>query len=74
MNVHVAAGGWPALVLYADFRPRSSYPLSLWAWQDGFKAVFLEKVARSGATLVATKRPQRSLEQVFLEVTSEAAK
>ncbi len=37
-------GTWPALVLNADFRPLSYYPLSLWAWQDSVKAVFLERV------------------------------
>ena len=36
--------GWPALVLNADFRPLSYYPLSLWAWQDVVKAVFLDRV------------------------------
>src|ERR1700759_4943688 len=36
--------GWPALVLNADFRPLSYYPLSLWPWQEGGKAVFLERV------------------------------
>ncbi|GIS05340.1 MAG: hypothetical protein CM15mP109_00960 [Candidatus Dadabacteria bacterium] len=30
----------PALVLNADFRPLSYYPLSLWSWQDAIKAVF----------------------------------
>ena len=30
----------PALVLNADFRPLSYYPLSLWSWQDSIKAVF----------------------------------
>ena len=44
MNVHVAHGGFPALVLNADFRPLSYYPLSLWSWQDTIKAVFLERV------------------------------
>jgi 5-methylcytosine-specific restriction endonuclease McrA len=34
----------PALVLNADFRPLSYYPLSLWSWQDAIKAVFLERV------------------------------
>ncbi|HSZ10523.1 MAG TPA: HNH endonuclease [Rhizomicrobium sp.] len=34
----------PALVLNADHRPLSYYPLSLWAWQDTIKAVFLERV------------------------------
>ena len=45
MNVHVNPGnGFPALVLNADFRPLSYYPLSLWSWQDAIKAVFLERV------------------------------
>ena len=34
----------PALVLNADYRPLSYYPLSLWSWQDAIKAVFLERV------------------------------
>ena len=34
----------PALVLNADFRPLSYFPLSLWPWQDSIKAVFLERV------------------------------
>ncbi|MDJ0949467.1 MAG: HNH endonuclease [Alphaproteobacteria bacterium] len=34
----------PALVLNADFRPLSYFPLSLWAWQDAIKAVFLGRV------------------------------
>ena len=36
--------GFPALVLNADFRPLSYYPLSLWSWQDAIKAVFLDRV------------------------------
>ena len=44
MNVHVSPSGYPALVLNADFRPLSYYPLSLWSWQDTIKAVFLERV------------------------------
>ena len=36
--------GWPALVLNADYRPLSYYPLSLWPWQEVIKAVFLERV------------------------------
>ena len=35
---------FPALVLNADFRPLSYYPLSLWSWQESVKAVFLERV------------------------------
>jgi len=34
----------PALVLNADFRPLSYYPLSLWCWQDSIKSVFLNRV------------------------------
>ena len=34
----------PALVLNADYRPLSYYPLSLWPWQTAIKAVFLERV------------------------------
>lgn len=34
----------PALVLNADFRPLSYYPLSLWSWQDTVKAVFQDRV------------------------------
>ena len=34
----------PALVLNADYRPLSYYPLSLWSWQDTLKAVFLDRV------------------------------
>jgi 5-methylcytosine-specific restriction endonuclease McrA len=35
----------PVLVLNADFRPLSYYPLSLWSWQDAVKAVFLDRVS-----------------------------
>ncbi|MEQ8897518.1 MAG: HNH endonuclease [Roseovarius sp.] len=34
----------PALVLNADYRPLSYYPLSLWPWQDAVKAVYLDRV------------------------------
>ena len=34
----------PALVLNADYRPLSYYPLSLWSWQEAVKAVFLDRV------------------------------
>jgi 5-methylcytosine-specific restriction endonuclease McrA len=34
----------PALVLNADFRPLSYFPLSLWPWQEAIKAAFLERV------------------------------
>ncbi len=34
----------PALVLNADYRPLSYYPLSLWPWQEAVKAVYLDRV------------------------------
>lgn len=34
----------PALVLNADYRPLSYYPLSLWSWQDAVKAAFMDRV------------------------------
>jgi 5-methylcytosine-specific restriction endonuclease McrA len=49
---------FPALVLNADYRPLSYYPLSLWSWQDAIKAAYLDRV-----TIVAeydhTVRSQR---------------
>lgn len=45
MNVVSAPpAGFPALVLNADYRPLSYYPLSLWPWQEAVKAVFLDRV------------------------------
>ena len=40
----VGASDCPALVLNADFRPLSYFPLSLWSWQDAIKASFLDRV------------------------------
>ena len=34
----------PALVLNADYRPLSYYPLSLWNWQDSIKSAYLDRV------------------------------
>jgi 5-methylcytosine-specific restriction endonuclease McrA len=34
----------PALVLNADFRPLSYFPLSLWPWQEAVKAVVSDRV------------------------------
>ena len=48
MTIHVQpvvrAEACPALVLNADYRPLSYYPLSIWCWQDAIKAVFLDRV------------------------------
>ena len=35
---------YPALVLNADYRPLSYYPLSLWPWQEAVKAAWLDRV------------------------------
>jgi len=35
----------PTLVLNADYRPLSYFPLSLWSWQEAIKAVFLDRVS-----------------------------
>jgi len=40
----VAINAWPALVLNADFRPLSYFPLSLWSWHDTIKAVVTNRV------------------------------
>ncbi len=34
----------PALVLNADFRPLSYFPLSVWPWHEAVKAVYLDRV------------------------------
>jgi 5-methylcytosine-specific restriction endonuclease McrA len=41
----VAFDSHPALVLNADFRPLSYFPLSLWSWQDAIKAVVADRVS-----------------------------
>lgn len=40
----LAPSDCPVLVLNADFRPLSYYPLSLISWQDAIKAVFMDRV------------------------------
>lgn len=44
MTALVNPNACPALVLNADYRPLSYYPLSLWSWQDAVKAVCLDRV------------------------------
>lgn len=44
MALSGAFANFPALVLNADFRPLSYFPLSLWPWQETVKAVFLSRV------------------------------
>tara|TARA_Y100000590_G_scaffold448299_1_gene584736 strand:- start:1609 stop:2175 length:567 start_codon:yes stop_codon:yes gene_type:complete len=44
IDTNIALEKCPALVLNADYRPLSYYPLSLWCWQDSVKSVFLDRV------------------------------
>ena len=44
VHEHAALRQFPALVLNADYRPLSYYPLSLWPWQEAVKAVWLNRV------------------------------
>ncbi|OUJ11605.1 HNH endonuclease [Acetobacter sp. DsW_059] len=52
---------FPALVLNADFRPLSYFPLSLWSWQDTVKAVFLDRVSVLNEYDQEVRSPQVSL-------------
>ncbi len=49
---------YPALVLNADYRPLSYYPLSLWPWQEAIKAVWMDRVTIA-AEYEQTVRSQR---------------
>ncbi|MCA0204882.1 HNH endonuclease [Pararhodobacter sp.] len=49
---------YPALVLNADYRPLSYYPLSLWPWQEAVKAVWMDRVTIA-AEYEQTVRSQR---------------
>ncbi len=49
---------YPALVLNADYRPLSYYPLSLWPWQEAVKAVWMDRVTIA-AEYEHTVRSQR---------------
>ncbi len=42
--MNVSLDSCPTLVLNADYRPLSYFPLSLWSWQNTIKAVFLDRV------------------------------
>ncbi len=48
MDKTVSLENYPALVLNADFRPLSYFPLSLWPWQEAVKAIF-----RDGVTIIS---------------------
>lgn len=51
----------PALVLNADFRPLSYYPLSLWSWQDTIRAVWLDRVSVLSEYDTVVRSPTQSL-------------
>ncbi|MCB9988792.1 MAG: HNH endonuclease [Rhodospirillales bacterium] len=40
MNAITSLEQCPALILNADYRPLSYFPLSTWSWQDAIKAIF----------------------------------
>ena len=54
----------PALVLNADFRPLSYFPLSLWSWQDSIKAVFLDRVNILAEYDRAVRSPSFEMKQI----------
>lgn len=57
----------PALVLNADYRPLSYFPLSLWPWQEAVKAIFRDTVTViSEYERVVDRRAGKSDCQVFL--------
>lgn len=51
----------PALVLNADFRPLSQFPLSLLGWQDAIKAVVKETVAVVAEYDVVARSPSTEI-------------
>jgi len=55
------AGAYPALVLNADWRPLSSFPLSVWGWQDAVRAVFHDRVNVMHEHPVAARSQHREI-------------
>ena len=51
----------PALVLNADYRPLSYFPLSLWPWQEAVKAAFLDRVAIVAEYEEVARSPSREI-------------
>lgn len=51
----------PALVLNADFRPLSYFPLSVWSWQDAVKAVIADRVSVLSEYDVDVRSPSFSM-------------
>jgi len=52
----------PALVLNADYRPLSYFPLSIWNWQTALKAVFLDRVTIVSEYDQAVRSPSMSMQ------------
>ena len=52
---------FPALVLNANFRPLSYFPLSVWSWQDAIKAVFLDRVSVLNEYDFEVRSPSQSM-------------
>ncbi len=44
MDINAPLERCPALILNADYRPLSYFPLSIWPWQEAVKAIFRESV------------------------------
>lgn len=62
-GTQLALGGqtFPALVLNADFRPLSYFPLSIWSWQDAVKAVWLDRVSVLSEYETAVHSPRMTM-------------
>lgn len=52
-------GDCPALVLNADYRPLSYFPLSVWSWQDAIKAIFRGSVTVISEYDMTVRSPSR---------------
>jgi hypothetical protein len=56
---------FPALVLNADYRPLSYYPLSLWPWQEAIKAAVLDRVADRRRIRPGGAQPEARVQDTF---------
>lgn len=52
-------GDCPALVLNADYRPLSYFPLSIWPWQEAMKAIFRGSVTVVSEYELTVRSPSR---------------
>ena len=60
----VGSNHHPALVLNADYRPLSYYPLSLWSWQDAVKAAYMDRVDIVAEYDTIVRSPTTEIESV----------